>query len=345
MRVTLVSLAKKLNLSPSTVGRALKNDSRISIEVRNTVRKLADEMGYHPNLLARSLVSDKSYSIGFIVNDISWSFFSEMSQFIQDAAENCGYSAFLYSSSNSSKKEEKGIKSIVSRRMDGLIIFANEARENISLLEKTSRQGFPVILLNNLGKVNLDVVAVDNLKGALQVMEHLFLLGHSRIAYIGPRPVKSVEKERLAGYEKAYRTKMKTIDKGLIFTGDVDQLYGYYIAKEVLQKEDRPTAIFAYNDTMALGIVRAIYELGLKIPADISVVGFDGLATCLSVYPPLTTVSVPIRQLANTAVEMLMHRIDTIYKSENNSEFVPQNIKLVPQLVIRESTGPAAINA
>jgi DNA-binding LacI/PurR family transcriptional regulator len=342
MRVTIADIAKRLNLANSTVSRALKDDSRISVEVRKTVKNLAHEMGYRPNLLARSLVSDKTYSIGLVINDISWSFFSELSQHIQNASERYGYSMFLYSSGDDPKKEMAGIDSIIARRSDGLIIYAHEYIENIRQLEQISKHGFPVVMLNNLENLALDVVTVDNLKGTYQAMEYLYGLGHRRIAYVGPKPVKSVERERLSGYENFMKEKFGTIDRNLVYTGKAYALFGYDATKEILCKEPRPTAIAAYNDIMALGVNRAILEAGLKIPGDISVMGSDGLDICLTAYPPLTTISSPFKQMANTAVDMLVHRIEMQAAESNGSVFSPQNIKLVPQLMIRDSTGKAA---
>jgi len=341
MRVTIADIAKQLNLSNSTVSRALKDDRRISEEVKKSVRSLAQDMGYRPNLLARSLVSDKTYSIGLVINDISWSFFSELSQHIQNASERYGYSIFLYSSSDDPKKEMAGIDSMIARRSDGLIIYAHEGSENISQLEQISKNGYPVVLLNNLENVALDIVTVDNYKGTYQAMEYLYALGHCRIAYVGPKPVKSVERERLNGYECFLKDRCGSIDRGLVYTGKAYPLFGYDATKEILRNKTRPTAIVAYNDIMALGVNRAVLEAGLKIPGDISVIGSDGLEICLSAYPPLSTISSPLKQMANTAVDMLVHRIEMQDQENSGSVFSPQNIKLVPQLMIRDSTGSA----
>jgi len=341
MKVTITDIAKELNLSVSTVSRALKYDSRISKEVQKTVNDLARELGYRPNLLARSLVSDKTYSIGLVINDISWSFFSELSQHIQNACELFGYSMFLYSSADNPTKEMAGVDSMIARRSDGLIVYTHECAENIEQLEQIAKGGYPVVLLNNLENIALDIVTVDNLKGTYQAMEYLHSLGHCRIAYVGPKPVKSVEKERLNGYENFLREKCGSIDRSLIYTGKAYPLFGYDATKEILRNRHRPTAIVAYNDIMALGVNRAVLEEKLRIPEDISVVGSDGLEICLSAYPPLTTVSSPLKQIANTAVDMLVHRIEMQGRGKDKQVFSPQNIKLVPQLIIRDSTGKA----
>ena len=341
MRVTITDIATKLNISTSTVSRALKNNRRISESVRKLVNETAQEMGYRPNLLARSLVNEKTFTIGLVIHDISWSFFSELSQNIQNASESHGYSMFLYSSSDNAEKERIGIESVISGRSDGLIVYANEDADNICLLEQISKSGYPVVLLNNLENAQLDIVTVDNFKGTSQVMEYLSGLGHNQIAYIGPIPVKTVEKERLAGYEKFIKDKYGFVDRKMVFTGKPYPMLGYDITREMIKNKMSPTAIVVYNDTMALGVLRAILEFGRKIPDDFSVVGFDGLEIGLTAYPPLTTVAVPIIQMADTAVDLIVQRIEAL-RSGKKPEFPsPQKIQLEPQIVVRNSTGKA----
>jgi LacI family transcriptional regulator len=170
-------------------------------------------------------------------------------------------------------------------------------------------------------------------------MEYLSGLGHVRIAYIGPTPVKTVEKERMVGYVRFMENKFGSIDQRMIFTGKAYSLLGYDATKEILSNDVKPTAIVAYNDNLALGVIRAVLESGLSIPNDISVVGFDGLEIGLYAYPPLPTVAVPLKQMADAAVDLLIQRIEAL-QSENKPEgFSPQKIQFEPHLVIRDSTG------
>jgi DNA-binding LacI/PurR family transcriptional regulator len=342
MRVTIKDLARELNLSPSTVSRALKNDVRISEKVSKAVQKLAKERGYQPNLLARSLVSDRSCAIGLVINDISWPIFSELSQHIQNAAEQYGYTTFLYSSDNNPKKELKGIESMIARRVDALIVFAHENVENIHFLEQMFRDGYPVVLCNDMENVELDIVTVDYTQSVTQVMDYLLELGHERIAYIGPKPVTVAEKKRLEGYEKVMKERLGRANKRLIVTGDAYPLLGYDATMQLLNSGQKPTAIVAFNDTMAVSVIRALHECHYQIPADISVVGFDGLEIGLSIYPPLTTASIPIKQMANTAMQMLIQRIEARDQDQVKQIIKPQKIRLIPQLTIRESVSKAA---
>lgn len=341
MRVTLKDLANELNLSPSTVSRALKNDARISQEVRRNVQVLAQKRGYRPNLLARSLVSDRTCAIGLVINDISWPIFSELSQHIQNAAEKHGYTTFLYSSGNDPKKERAGIESMIARRVDALIVFANENMDNIRFLEKMFKEGYPVVLCNNMEDVELDIVTVDYHKSVMQVIQYLHKLGHERIAYIGPKPVTIAEQKRLAGYEMFMKERVGKLNRKLIVTGDAYPLLGYDATMQLLKSGVKPTAIVAYNDTIAVSVIRALLESGKKVPDEISVIGFDGLEIGLSIYPPLTTASIPIKQMANTAVQMLIERIEAQEQENGEQIVIPQLIQLVPQLIIRDSVAKA----
>jgi LacI family transcriptional regulator len=337
MRVTLKHLAKELDLSPSTVSRALKNDGRISERVRKQVQELAKKRGYRPNLLARSLVSDRSCAIGLVINDIRWQIFSELSQHIQNAAEKYGYTTFLYSSGNDPQIERAGIDNMIARRMDGLIVYANENIDNIRFLEEMFQDGYPVVLCNNLEDVELDIVTVDYLKSVSQVVQYLHELGHERIAYIGPKPIKVVEQKRLSGYEIYMKEFFGSLNRKMIVTGEAYPLLGYDATMELLDRGQRPTAIIAYNDTMAVSVIRALLESGIRVPKDISVVGFDGLEICLSIYPPLTTASIPIKQMANTAVQMIIERIEVQEQGDSRQIITPQKIMLAPQLTILDS--------
>ena len=226
MRVTLKDLANELDLSPSTVSRALKNDDRISERVRHRVQELAKKRGYRPNLLARSLVSDRSCAIGLVINDISWPIFSELSQHIQNAAEKYDYTTFLYSSGNDPHKERAGIENMIARRMDGLIVYANENMDNCRFLEEMFQEGYPVVLCNNLEDVELDIVTIDFYKSVLQVIQYLHELGHEQIAYIGPKPVTVAEKKRLEGYEIYMKEIFGKLDRKMIVTGEAYPLLG-----------------------------------------------------------------------------------------------------------------------
>jgi LacI family transcriptional regulator len=338
MRITIKDIAAQLGISAATVSRALKDDPRITKEIKAKVVKLSDELGYRPNLLARGLVSNRTFTIGFMVDNLSWSYFSELAEFVQVAAEKYGYSALIYSSLKSSAKEKHGIESFLSRGIDGLLIYMTEFRDNYEVLNDLAKRNFPIVIYNDLPDLPLDAVVTDFYAGAMKVMDYLFDNGHRNIHYIGASDGYSANKARIAAFRKSYEIRSLTLPEAYIHTEGSDPLYGYRVAKTMLGKDNRPTAIFVHNDTMALGVYRAVYELGLTIPNDISIVGSDDLELAHFVHPPLTTVGIPIKQLAEIGVDLLIKRINEVIKHGSDIDIVHQKIVLEPKLIIRDST-------
>src|SRR3984957_15915650 len=150
MKVTIVDIASRANVSPTTVSRALKNDSRITPEVRKRVKTVAQELGYRPNLLARGLVSSRSHAIGYVVDNLSWSFYSELAERVQITAEEFAYSTYIYSSLKSPQKEREGIDGFLSRGVDGLLVSATESPENMRVYRELSQANFPIVIFNDL---------------------------------------------------------------------------------------------------------------------------------------------------------------------------------------------------
>ena len=216
-----------------------------------------------------------------------------------------------------------------------MLVFANENIENIKYLEKLAKVGLPIILLNNLNNVNLDIVAVDNVNASEQAMSYLMKLGHTRIAYIGPTTINTVEKERFEGYKNALSNAGINIDQSLICTDKADLLLGYFATKKLMEISNRPTAILVYNDTMAVSVLKAAYEMNIKVPEELSIISIDGLEIGEIIHPTLTTVKVPIKQLASFSVKLLKERIE-LYDSDKIITY--KKILLKPELIVRGST-------
>jgi LacI family transcriptional regulator len=346
MKVTITDIAAVVNVSPTTVSRALNNDSRITPEVRRKVKIAAQKLGYRPNLMARALVSNRTHAIGYIVDNLSWSFFSELAEGIQKAAESFHYSSYIHSSLKHPESERQGIESLLSRGVEGLLISPTEAKENLEIIRDLQTQKFPLVLLSDIEELEVDKVVVDNYAGAYRAMEHLHTLGHRKIMYIGPAENGTIKTQRLRAYHSYIERHKLAESKGLLFCEENDPLYGYRVVLQVMKARQRPTAIFAHNDTLALGVYRGLYAMGFKIPDDISVVGYDDLPSCEFVHPPLTSVGTPLGELAAIAVGLLMERIEQLNSetSKSGTAAVRQKIALNPKLVVRQSTGkpPAA---
>jgi LacI family transcriptional regulator len=338
--MTIKDIARQLDISPTTVSRALKNDSRITLEVRQKVNGVAKKVGYRPNLLARGLVNSRTHTIGYIVDNLSWSYFSELAECVQAATEEYDYHSYVYSSLKNAENERKGIESFFARGVEGLLISAMEAEENMPIYRELVQRNFPIVFLNDIPGLEADVVVTDNFLGATKAMEHLNLLGHRKIMFIGPKEETSFKVQRLAAYRRALQHKERLED--LICCEENDPLCGYRVVKSASFSSIRPTAIFAHNDIIALGVYRGLREIGLKIPDDVSIVGYDDLDACHLVYPTLTSVGVPLRDLAHIAVELLMRRIEETRKSpgEVAAPRTHQKIMVTAKLVVRNSTAP-----
>jgi LacI family transcriptional regulator len=218
------------------------------------------------------------------------------------------------------------------------LISPTEATENLDVLQNLLAQNFPVVLLGDIEDLEADAVAIDNFTGAHKAMDHLHKLGHRRIAYIGPAENGSVKKQRIGAYHNFIR--QHQLDDNLTFCEADDPLYGYRVVREVMRSAWCPTAIFAHNDTLAFGVYRALYEMGYKIPDDVSVVGYDDLPSCEFMYPPLTSIGTSLKDLARLAVGLLMDRIERFNAQLPGVAMsaARQKISLTPKLVVRRST-------
>jgi LacI family transcriptional regulator len=191
----------------------------------------------------------------------------------------------------------------------------------------------------------VDSVVTDNYEGATKAMRHLFELGHREIMFIGPNENTTFKTQRLAGYHDFLGRNGVPVRQDLIHCDEADPMYGYRVVMEVMRSQKKPTAVFVHNDTLAMGVYRAIHELNLRIPDDLSIVGYDNLDSCQFMYPPLTTVEFPIRHLARAGVDLLMKRIHEkeMKSSEQEGHRIRQKITLAPRLIIRQSTAPLGI--
>jgi LacI family transcriptional regulator len=335
MKITIVDIAEKSQVSPTTVSRALKDDPRITDEVKERVKQIARDLGYRPNLLARGLVNNKTHSIGYVVDNLSWSYFSDLAECVQTAAEQHHYSSYIHSSLKQPNNERQGIEGLLSRGVDGLLISPTEAAENLPIFRDLVKRQFPMVFLSEFPALNAAKVTVDNYAGARAVMQHLFELGHRRIAYIGPREETTVKAGRVDGYRSSLEEQGIRSKDQFLFCEEDDPLYGYRVVLTTMQTKHPPTAIFAHNDTLASGVYRGLYELGRAIPRDVAVVGFDDLPMCELMFPPLTSVGVPLFELAETAINLLLRLIGNEIQDRAARQ---RRIVLSPRLVVRAST-------
>ena len=332
-KFTLEEIGKLAGVSRATVSRVINNYPHIRPEIRERVEKVIAETGYHPNLIARSLASDRSNIIGLVILSAANAVFTDpyFPRLIQGITQNCNthgltLALFLF---NTQEEERITLKTILSAGLlDGLIITADHKERSIAPLLTAADMPF-VLLGRPLTPATISFVDVDNVAGAFMAVEHLIKLGHQRIGVIATA-LNTAGDDRLSGYYHALEANGIAIDPRLIAYADFSVEHGYIAMQKLLST--RPDAVFVTSDTMALGALRALREADLRVPDDIALVGFDDLPPALQADPPLTTIRQPIQETGSIAV-------DTLTDVLKNGAEPPRHIVLPTELVIRQSSG------
>ncbi len=328
---TIRDVAQLAGVSTATVSHVLNETRTVSEDLRERVLAAMETLNYRPNAVARSLRVSETLTLGLIVPDVELPFFARMARCIEAAASEVGYNVILCNSNWSLKQELRYLDHLLARRVDGLVcISVSLTAEHV---EPILRRNAPVVWLEDtrLGQ-RFDSVIVNNFRGAYDATVHLIEQGHRRIGCISG-PIRSkLRIDRLAGYSKALADYGLAHDEQLIHEGDYTPPSGVRLSRVLLDLPDPPTAIFAFNDMMALGVMQTLNERGLHIPHDIAVIGFDGIALTEHTCPPLSTVEQPIAYMSQLAITMLVDRI--------NGQGPPESRTVVvePRLIVREST-------
>ncbi|MCW3489993.1 LacI family DNA-binding transcriptional regulator [Dethiobacter alkaliphilus] len=337
--VTIKDIAKKAQVSYATVSRALNNRPEVNEATREMVQQVARELGYRPNSVARSLVTKQTKSIGLVVPDITNPFFAELAQSVEEVASAAGYNVFLCNTNWDEDKELSYLNLLESRQTDGIILAQTDDHGNN--IKKFLERNLPLVLTHSLfDKVDCNQVVVDDIRGGFLAANHLLWLGHHRIAYVGGNETTKATVDRLEGYKRALAEQDIAFDENLISYGSFKWQSGRERTKQLLRQNSHnpPTAVFAGNDIIALGVMQAAEEMGLKVPEQLAVVGFDDVE--FASYPKiqLTTVSQPRNNMGEMAVKMLISQIKGNGVARENKKMTVQ-----PSLVIRRSCGAVQI--
>jgi LacI family transcriptional regulator len=331
MAVTIKDIAKKAGVSYSTVSRALNNDKIIKQETRERIARIAREMGYKPNAIARGLVMKETNTLGLVIPDITNPFYPEVARGIEECANEYGYTIFLCNSNWDSVKENKYIDILQSKRVDGIIVAP--VSQELDIIRKTYAASMPVVFVGKkIEFSNSSYVVIDNRKGGFIATEYLLNKGYTRIAFIGGLEKDSTNHDRLMGYQDALKINNIPVDPSIIKQGSFKRESGYDSMISLLEQGNEIQAVFAGNDVIAFGVMQAIRAKGLRIPEDIAVVGFDNIP--ISGYPEisLTTVDQDKYKIGRLAAEMA---INYIKNSEDTWE--SKAVVLEPKLVVRNS--------
>ena len=333
---TIVDIARKLRVSAMTVSRALTGSSEVSEKTRKRVLRCAKELGYRANRWARSLVTQRSSILGVVVPDIAHSYFAEITRGIEEVADKAGYKLLLCHSCLDPRKEEAEIETLLGTRVEGLLVASEQPLSSPEIFLKLQETRIPFVLIDRffpgreLPSVRVDDVAVGRL-----ATECLIELGHRRIAHIrGPRL--SPAALRYRGYLEALRKHGIPVNSEWIVSGSFDIESGRQAMLKLLDKQPRPTAVFAANDPMGIGAVYACRDRGLAVPGDVSIVGAGNIEGAHHPNPFLTTVDWPRAELGRAAVTVLLAILA-------NPEHQHSRVEIfTPRLLSRQSTAQAA---
>lgn len=328
--ISIYDIAKSLNVSASTVSRALQDHPRISAEVRKSVQKKAREMNYKPNRMAVNLKLGKSNTIGVVVPNINRNFFSSVIDGIEEEAYREGYDVLICQSQESFEKEKKILSSLAQGRVDGVIASIASGTHDYDHFNALEADEIPLVLFDRVAdEVHAGKVTVDDYRGAYMVVEHLLKQGRKRIFHCASHQHVSVWKRRYDGYMDAMKSHGIRPEKDWIIYGETSQLQGQSAANQVMKMENRPDAVFCTSDFIAVGMMMEFLKNGIRVPEDIAICGFANEPMDALVTPSLSSVDQFSKQMGQQAARILLARI--------HGE-TPADIVLVPELIVRDST-------
>lgn len=334
--IKLKDVANRAGVSEATASLVMNKRKGVKEETREKVLKAARKLGYNPNSIARGLAMQKSHTIGLVVTDIENPFFGSVTRYINENIRDEGYNLILSVSNDNLQREQEIINEFIHKRVDGVIVIPTQfPREDFSLFADLKRHDIPYVFSTTYyEEVTGDCVMTDLEAGSYKLTCYLLELGHKKIMFLVScnRDV-LISKLRISGYKKAFQEKGLSWNKDWIIECEMNDFHhGYINTARILKEKEKPDTVIAINDIMALGAMKAIREAGYKIPADISVAGYDDVVFSSIAETPLTTVKQDIPEICSQTVDILLDKI--------NDEHSFRGIKTIkPELTIRESTG------
>lgn len=330
--VTIKDVAKKLNVSVSSVSKAFNGRHDIKSETKELILKVGREMGYHPNPIAKKLQQKQTFNIGVVVPEFVNAFFPEVIIGIQDILTEKGYQALIVQSNECFETELKNVQSLEQDMVDGLIISLSRETKNLEYYQSLLRQNYPIVFFNRYNEaLPASKVIFDDFKWAFFVTEHLIKQGCKKIYHLSAYQHLLLARDRIKGFKKALQKhKIECSDEWIIEAGlFVEE--GEQIMTDLIQNNDIPEAIVCANDKIAFGAMRVIKKAGLKIPDDIAVTGFSETPFVEIVDPPLTSVAQPTYEMGEIAAKLMLRKIE-------NENMTPETVILNGSLNIRKSS-------
>jgi LacI family transcriptional regulator len=334
--VTIRDVARLADVHPGTVSRALNEQTRalVNAETAERVMRAAQELGYRPNPIARGLKTNRSFTVGVLIPDLTNPLFPPIMRGIEDRLSDAGYTLLTVNTDNDPERERSHVDALVARQVDGFI--AATARLHVDLLAEVAAGGTPVVLVNrSLEDGSLPAVTVDDRQGIRLAVEHVVALGHRRIGHVGGPQNVSTGHQRHLGFIAAMQAAgLEPSPDRISFATAFTERDGARACEELLTREPGISAIVAANDRLALGCYDTLESHGRSCPEDVSVVGFNDMPFVDRLRPPLTTVRVPQREIGTVAADLLLAQL-------SDGTETAREILLEPQLIIRGSTAAA----
>ena len=333
-KTTIHDIAEKLNITASTVSRALKDHPRISEATKKAVLKAAQKLNYQPNHIAAALRNGRSNIIGIIVPTADRSFFSSVVRGIEEIANKASYNVMMCQTYDQFAKEVASVEALMNARVDGIIASIAKETENFDHYKKLKEKGIPLILFDRSNdELEVSNVIIDDFLGAYKAVEHLIQQGCTRIAHFTSVKKVSIYRERFRGYREALEAFKLPFDESLVVESNLQLEDGRQSMEKLLALAKRPDAVFSSSDYGAMGALQVLKEKGIKVPKDIAIVGFSNESFTSFSEPTLTTVDQHSMRMGNAAAEIFLEQI-----SSGNKVFIPKKTVLKPDLIIRNSS-------
>ena len=340
MPITLADIAAALGVSKMTVSRAINNDPKIKAETRERVMEVARQMNYRPNQHARGLATNRSFLLGLVVPDLMHSYYAEIAKAAESVARPAGYEILLCNTDENAAKEVAEVAAL-RHRTDGLMIASAVAAANVRVYREMLEEGARMVLLDrHFDRMACPSVITNNVRVGMLATEHLIALGHRRIGHLRGPDVR-VADDRLEGYQQTLANRKIPCEESWVRNCGFLENEGYTAMRAWLAEGDLPTAIFAGNDPVAIGAIKALFEAGLSVPEDVAIVGAGRIHYGDLLRVPLTTVGWDVTSMGQQAARLLIEAI-TAPANKNRPNGLHKNYSptiMHPQLIVRRSCG------
>ncbi len=330
-KITLKDLAQALNVSVVTVSKALRDHPDISAKMKTQVKKTAKEMGYIPNIVARNLSSRRTRTIGLIVPKIAHSFFSSLIESVYQYAAEQNYEIVLTTSQENPEFENKHLLTMISMRVDGILISVTDKTDTLPLLSVVRENQIPLVQIDRTLNAPFSKVVFEDAAGTYRAVKHAIDLGYRKLAFVGGNHKLHIARDRLNGFKKALKESNLPVQKRFLVQGGFTEADGYRAVMDFKKSKQLPEFIFAATYPVALGVIKAAKELNLKIPEDIDLISFGGSEFNTFITPAISFVEQDTKEMARLAVGQVLREI------EANEPGPPVDLRIPSELRLKET--------